>query len=166
MVGEVVVGVIVVVVVGVLARIAGLTEVPRKLRQWETTVNRAKTDYGVWAKRRDASLQEELQQIDEEHNARGLYHSGIRLEARARAHGRATNDVEDQLRVLSRKIDDAFHGLRRVDRAWLGFRYRRGLRDGLKTIWVAMTRPLGSMEEDILEPVLSRRDHPAGSADD
>lgn len=119
---------------------------------------RAWTDYNVWAARADRDLIDELGRIDEDMNDRGLYNSGIRLDALGKARQRATDANADQLRTRARKIDDAFHKLRRVDLAWMAIQYREKGKPlvALKGVWRALTKPPLSMEKDMLDPVLRR----------
>lgn len=155
------IGVAVFIITAALAWVAGLFRVGRNVKTWEIESDRAKKDYAVWRERADREFAEELERIDENHNTRwGLDHPGLRLAARARATERIQEQTVDQMRVMSRRIDDAFHKLRRVDLAWLAIKHRKSSEYGdysvLKALWTALTRRPGSMENQILEPVVRK----------
>lgn len=158
---QIVVGVVLFAATGVLGwAVRALLLAPRHVREWATELDRAKRDYTIWNERATRQLTERLSEIDEHHNARGMYDSGNRLAARARATEQSREEVEDRFRVMSRKIDDAFRRLGRVDLIWLAIKYRKSDAYGdygiWRAVWTALTKRPGSMENQILEPVLRR----------
>lgn len=136
-------------------RLTRLFQIPLHVRAWEITVNRAKKDYGRWQDHADRELAEQLRQIDEDHNARGIYHSGIRLQARAKAEREMKERAKDEKTKMGRKIDDALHDLRAIDRAWLAVKYR-GDYGRLKAFWTGLTKQPKSLEDDVIDPVFRR----------
>lgn len=155
MLEQIVVAVVSAVILGVLAQFLGLFRVGKNVRTCMTEINRAKKDYGAWAERARRHLIEKIRQIDEDHNARGIYHSGIRRHAGTQAMEEMRLLQEAELRVLSRRISDAFDALRPIDRAWLAIKTKdRGDYSLVKAVWIALTKPPRSMEDEILDPVL------------
>jgi hypothetical protein len=155
MLTEIVVAVATAIILGVLGWLAGVFTAPKNVEEWRVQIRRATKDYWTWRTRADRELAEELQRIDEEHNERGIYHSGIRLQARQRAIDRVEAETADQLTVMSRAYDDAFRKLHRVDKVWLV--WTTNDRDELgivRATWKALFGKTASMEADILDPVI------------
>lgn len=147
-----------VIAAAVLAASGTLTrlfQIPKHVREWEVSKNRAEKDYARWRERADRELANHLRSIDEEHNAHGVYHSSMRLEARATAERHVEEQAKDEITKMARSIDDAFRRLRPVDRAWMAMKYR-GDYGRIKAVWVGLTKQPGSLEDDVLDPVFRR----------
>lgn len=160
---EIIVGVSVVIIVAGLGWIAGVFRVPRNVADLELSLDRSKRDYALWRERHDAEVAYELRGIDEEHNARGTYDSGIRLDDRQKVLDRAARETKEQLIVMFRAWEDAFRKLRRVDRVWLVWAMKpRGETGRVKGTWKALFGKLASVERDILQPALERAENELG----
>lgn len=157
MLTEILIGVAVALILGALGWLVGAFRAPRNVEEWRVKIRRATKDYPTWRDHADGDLAEELRRIDEDHNARGIYHSGIRLDARQRAIERVEVETADRLTVMSRAYDDAFGKLRRVDKVWLAWTTKnRGELGVVRATWKGLFGKTPSMEADILDSVVER----------
>lgn len=83
-----------------------LFRVRRNVEIADNLLRRASRELGQWVANRDAALREELSEIDDDFESRGLYLSGPRLVKRAKAKAQAVRDFQRESLRLEGLAED------------------------------------------------------------
>lgn len=89
---------------------------PGRRRAALTTIERAVADQQVWLERSNAEMAKELQAVDEDAAARGIFNSSIRLQERQDVEARYRREQAEGLRGVLRVAHDATQTLGQFER--------------------------------------------------
>jgi len=129
--------------------VRAITDAPRRLERSLRIAEREWIDRRKWVEAKYHEMLDELSKIDEDFNARGLFHSGLRLQARAKARRRYTEEYDRYHREMTRRIQVA-------DVGWLGrklyrLKYRKKERVPLEEKLLAGIKDQTPIEEQLLK---------------